>query len=113
MKRILGAKSLESFFPSLAGLRSVQTVLRKEFGKRAPAIVAKMKTGRSLSDEEVGAYDTVCDLIRSNSFVADSLTGWSSADDDTFGINIMQFGSIFWIEAQEFDDIGYFDTLEH
>ena len=27
-------------------------------------------------------------------------------------INVMQFGSVFWIEAPEFDDIGYFDTLE-
>jgi hypothetical protein len=71
-----------------------------------------MKTGESLSDEEVGAYDTICDLIRNNSFVAVSLTGWSSAADDTFGINIMQFGSVFWIETMEFDDIGYFDTLE-
>jgi hypothetical protein len=112
MNRILGAKPLESFFSSLAGLRSVQTALRKEFGKHAPAIVVKMKTGESLSDEEVGAYDTICDLVRNNSFVADSLTGWSSADDDTFGINIMQFGSVFWIEAPEFDDIGYFDTIE-
>ena len=25
---------------------------------------------------------------------------------------LAQFGSVFWIEAPEFDDIGYFDTLE-
>jgi hypothetical protein len=30
---IFGAKPLESFFPSLAGLPSVQTALREEFGK--------------------------------------------------------------------------------
>jgi hypothetical protein len=24
----------------------------------------------------------------------------------------MQFGGVFWIAAPEFDDIGYFDTLE-
>jgi hypothetical protein len=109
---ILGAKPLESLFPSLAALSSVQTALRKEFGKHAPAILAKMKAGKSLSDQELGAHDTIHDLVSNNSIVADSLTGWSSADDDTFGINIMQFGSVFWIEAPEFDDIGYFDTLE-
>jgi hypothetical protein len=24
----------------------------------------------------------------------------------------MQFETVFWVEAMEFDDIGYFDTLE-
>jgi hypothetical protein len=112
INRILGAKPLESFFPSLVALPSVQTALRKEFGKHAPAIVSKMKAGESLSDEELGAHDTIHDLIQNNSVVADSLAGWSSAYDDTFAINIMQFGSVFWIEAMEFDDIGYFDTLK-
>jgi hypothetical protein len=97
MNRIFGAKSLESFFQSLATLPSVQTALRKEFGKHA-----------SESDEELGARDTIYDLIRNNSVVADSLAGWSSAAADTFGINIMQFGSVFWIEAIEFDDIALF-----
>ena len=112
MNRIFGAKSLESFFRSLATLPSVQTALRKEFGKHASDIVAKMKAAEPLSDEELGAHDTIYDLIRNNSVVADSLAGLSSAAADTFGINIMQFGSVFWIEAMEFDDIGYFDTLE-
>jgi hypothetical protein len=109
---IFGAKPLESFFPSLAALPSVQTALRDEFGKDGSAIIAKMKAGESLCDEELGAHDTIHELVRYNSVVADSLAGWSSACDDTFPINVMQFGSIFWIEAPEFDDIGYFDTLE-
>ena len=40
-------------------------------------------------------------------------TGWSSADDDTFAICIVHFESVvFWIEAIDNDDIGYFDTSE-
>jgi hypothetical protein len=109
---IYGAKPLESFFPSLAALPSVQTALRKEFGKHGSAIIAKMKAGESLSDVELGAHDIVDDLVHNNSDVANSLEGWSSADDDTFAINIMQFVTAFWIEAPEFDDIGYFGTLE-
>src|SRR6516225_23891 len=109
---IFGAKPLESFFPSLAVLPSVQTALREEFGKDGSAIIAKMKAGESLSDEELGAHDTIHELVRDDSIVADSIAGWSSACDDTFPINVMQFGSVFWIEAPEFDDIGYFDTLE-
>jgi hypothetical protein len=109
---IFGAKPLESFFPSLAALPVVQTALRDEFGKDGSAIIAKMKAGESLSDEKLGAHDIILDLVHNNSDVADSLAGWSSAYDDTFPINVMQFGSVFWIEAEEFDDIGYFDTLE-
>jgi hypothetical protein len=109
---IFGAKPLESFFPSLAALPSVQTALREEFGEGSSAIIAKLKAGESLSDEELGAHDTIHDLVHNDSVGADSLEGWSSACDDTFAINIMQFEIVFWIEAMEFDDIGYFDTLE-
>ena len=108
-----GAKPLESFFPSLAALPSVQAALTEELGKDGLTIIAKMNAGETtLSDEELGAHDIVHDLVHNNSVVADSLAGWSSASDDTFPINVTQFGSVFWIEAPEFDDIGYFDTLE-
>jgi hypothetical protein len=63
---IFGAKPLESFFPSLAALPSVQTALREEFGKDGSAIIAKMKAGESSSDEEVGALDIIHDLVRNN-----------------------------------------------
>jgi hypothetical protein len=76
---IYGAKPLESFFPSLAAVPSVETALRKEFGKDASAIIAKLKAGESLSDKELGAHDISFDLIHNNSVASDSLEGWSSA----------------------------------
>jgi hypothetical protein len=110
--RIYDAKPLETFFPSLAVLPSVQTALSEEFGQDASAIIAKMKAGESLSDEELGAHDVIHDLVHNNSIAADSLYGWSSSINDTFAINIMQFETVFWISAMECDDIGYFDTLQ-
>jgi hypothetical protein len=106
------AKPLESFFPSLVALPSVESSLRKEFGKDASAIIAKLNAGEPLSNEELGAHDIINDLVRNDSVMVDSLAGWRSAYNDTFSIDVMQFGSVFWVEAQEFDDIGYFDTLE-
>jgi hypothetical protein len=47
INNFFGAKSVESFFPSLAALPSVQTALREEFGKDSSAIIAKMKAGES------------------------------------------------------------------
>jgi hypothetical protein len=89
----------------------VQTALREEFGEGSSAIIAKMKAGESLSDEELGAHDTIHELVHNDSVVADSLEGRSSADDDTFAINIMQFETVFWIQTID-EDIGYFDTSE-
>jgi hypothetical protein len=65
-----------------------------------------------LSDEERGAHDVIHDLVHNSSITADSLNGWSSATNDTFSIKIMQFEPVFWIQAMEFDDIGYFGTLQ-
>ena len=106
---IFGAKPLESF---CSPVPSVRTALRKEFGKGAAAIIAKIKAGQSLPAEELGAHDIISDLVQNNSVAAELLAGWSSASNDTFPINIMQFGSVFWIGAPEFDDIGYFGTLK-
>ena len=113
MNEYYGGKPLESFLPSLAALPSVQTALTEKFGKDASAIIAKLKADAALSDEELGAYDIIYNLVGNDAIVADSLHGWSSAYDDIFPINIMQFGSVFWVAASEFDDIGYFDTLKH
>ena len=106
----LGTKSLEAFLPSLASLAFVREALELEF-KQAPNILAKLKAGQSLSTEELAAaHDCISDLVRNESDVVDSLTGKGSFDD--FSINIMQFESVFWIDAAEFDEIGYFATFE-
>jgi hypothetical protein len=107
----LGDKPLEFFFPSLAESLPVQKALSEQFGERAPSIVAKLKAGQSLSDEELGAHDIIHDLIRNSSIGVHSIEALG-AYDDTFSVNVMQFGNVFWISAMEFDDIGYFDDLE-
>ena len=34
-------------------------------------------------------------------------------DAGSFPINILRFGPVYWIDAMEFDSIGYFETLEN
>jgi hypothetical protein len=46
--------------------------------------------------------------LRNEAEVTKSFTGLGGYDE--FGINIMKFGGVYWIEAQEFDDIGYFSS---
>jgi hypothetical protein len=73
-------------------------------------ILSKLTSQEPLVEEELSAHDIVVDLIHNHSEVEHSLTGLGSAGE--FPINIMRFGTVYWIEAPEFDDIGYFDSVE-
>jgi hypothetical protein len=55
------------------------------------------------------------DCISSDNFdissnIVESLTG--KGDFDEFSINIHEFHGIFWISANEFDDDGYFTSID-
>lgn len=111
LAKLFGAKPLESFFPVLASLDSVQVRLRREFRKRTAGILAKLRAELPLSDEELSAYDIITDLVKNDSAPEETISGLGAYDDE-FAINIMRFGSVYWIEAMDFDDIGYFETLK-
>jgi hypothetical protein len=55
------------------------------------------------------------DCIYSNNFdvgsnIVDTLTG--KGDFGEFSINIHEFYGVFWVSAPEFDDDGYFTTID-
>jgi len=55
------------------------------------------------------------DCIYSNNFdvgsnIVETLTG--KGDFDAFSINIHEFHGVFWISAPEFDDDGYFTSID-
>lgn len=55
------------------------------------------------------------DCISSDNFdissnIVENLTG--KGDFDEFSINIHEFHGIFWISANEFDDDGYFTSID-
>jgi hypothetical protein len=108
---LFGARSLDSFFPTLASLTSVQAALCAEFGEGTEEILAKLKAGLPLSDNELSAHDIIVDLVMNNSVAEDTISGLGAYDDE-FPIDLMRFGSVYWIAALEFDDIGYFETIE-
>jgi hypothetical protein len=45
-----------------------------------------------------------------NSNIVETITG--KGDFDEFGINIHEFHGVFWISAPEFDDDGYFTSID-
>ena len=109
---LLCTAPLDTFFPSLASLASVQRALRKEFGETTGNIVAQLKAGQLLSDEDPAAQDIILDLVHNKAVCVESIDGLGSDGSGIFSINIMRFGSVFWIDALGFDDLGYFHGLE-
>jgi hypothetical protein len=108
---IFGAKPLETFFPALANMESVQAALHEELGGRSASIVDKLKSGSSLSDCELAAaHDIISDVVHNS-----GASEWGTAglgDRVEFGIVVVRFGPVYWIEAGEADPIGYFETLD-
>lgn len=104
-----GAQPLAAFYPLLASDSRIRTALEGEFAEATPGIIAKLSSGEALSESELGGEDTIHDLVMNESEVEASIEALGAG---VFFINILSFGGIFWVQAPEFDDIGYFETLE-
>jgi hypothetical protein len=105
-----GMRPLETFFPVLAALDSVKERLRAEFRGRTQAVLAKLKVELPLTEDEQSAHDIITDLVDNESVAKKTI--WGLGNGGEFPINIMKFGNVYWIDATEFDPIGYFATLK-
>ncbi len=80
-------KPLESFFPKLATLDTVEVALRKEFNERTPAIINKLNTGQPLVDHELSAHDIITDLDQENAMgFSPSQVNLPGPVKDNFGV---------------------------
>jgi hypothetical protein len=112
-------KPLESFFARLAGLPVVQVALRQRFEKRTGAVLAKLKKGEPLLDDDLEAHDIIADLVSNLSEVVAGLHRRGQKDENNERVpacNIMRFGVrghyIYWIEEPEGGSCGYFGSME-
>jgi hypothetical protein len=64
-----------------------------------------------LEGDELTAHEIIHDLVMNESKAADVIEA-RGGYDDTFSVAIMNFGPAYWVQAAEFDDVGYFDTIE-
>lgn len=65
-----------------------------------------IERGEPLHHSMYKAYDLIRDLVQNSSDCVHTLYGYGS--EDQFPILILQFGPVFWVDAQEFDPVGYF-----
>jgi hypothetical protein len=112
-------KPIEFFFPRLVTVDAVATALREEFGDRTPAIITKLKERQPLADDELGAHDTIVDLVDNESKGVKTFRDRRRESEEypRIYITIMRFGpgkghSVYWIQGMEGESDGYFESMQ-
>lgn len=101
-------RSADEFLDLLLSSEEVVSACKVDMGEKAVDVMSRAKEGDA-SD----FLDWFEDWRMSNTdTVAEEVEG-AAPYDDTFAIEIIKAGPIFWIRANEFDDICYFDSLEN
>ncbi len=100
-------KPIEKYFPLLAEDETVQKAITEEFADCSGIIIEELRSGNPRDE----VYNLIIDLIANNPETVETECRLG-AYDAPFPISIVRFGPVFWIEAQEFDDIRYFGSFE-
>jgi hypothetical protein len=102
---------IDSFFSELVQYDIIEKELVNAFGDEVTqGIIQKMTIGVSGLDIQVDFEDVIIDCVENHSTIITTLNGFG--DYGEFPIRILQFGPLFWVEAQEFDSIKYFNSAE-
>jgi len=101
-----GKRTLDTFYPGLAQDPRVRAAFEEDFPETAEQLLELMSRGETLEDIEEDADDILFDLIQNEGDCVEAIDCWGAGDE--FQVNICAFGPVFWIQAPEFDDIGFF-----
>ena len=97
----------EYYAPLLLRTEQVLAACEAELGEKAADVIGRAKKG-----DATDFLDWFEDWRMSNTVtIAEEVDG-AAPDNDTFAIEVIEAGPLFWIRANEFDDICYFDSLE-
>jgi hypothetical protein len=82
----------------------------------APAVIEALAENATPSFEKILASGELEDLVKNHSIEVDTIEA-AGGCEHYFNIEIKAFGPVYWIQAPEFDDIGYFcsekEAVEH
>ena len=84
--------------------------------QKEPAVIEALAENAAPSFEEFIASGELENLVKNYSIEVDTIEA-AGGYEHYFNIEIQSFGPVFWIQASEFDDIGYFgsekEAVEH
>ena len=102
---------IESFYQELIKDEDIQDALINELGLEiSNNIIRQFNNGVTYEDIHDDFEDVIIDCVENNAIVENTLTGVGGYGE--FPINILNFGPLYWVSAQEFDPIKYFKTIE-
>jgi len=100
-------RPLQEFKDLLLKSKAIKNLVAEHYG---PTAKARMKQFQE------GNIDDLLDLIEENkqelSGSPEETIEGAAPDNDVFEIELWAAGPVFWIRANEFDDIGYFSSLK-
>lgn len=96
---------LSAFKDQILRSPNILDFIANHYGEEEAAALARFQAG---DDDDL--WDLIEDHKRGSlEEFATSLMA-AAADDDVFEIEILSAGPVFWIRANEFEDIGYFGS---
>ena len=98
---------LSTFKGLLLQSRDIQKLIAEEYGPEAEAAIGRFRSG-----DDGDLWDLIEDNKQEISGSPMEVIDAAAPDDDIFGIEIWSTGPVFWIRANEFDDIGYFPSRD-
>lgn len=103
--------SIESFYPELIEMEEVQDAIEAQLGEEVcKRIVKHFKEKTPYLQIEGDFEDIIQEVVENEATVYEELTGVS--EDGEYPIDILNFGPLYWVHAQEFDPITYFKSFE-
>ncbi len=104
-------RELLFFIKDLLKVTSILTELENRLGvEQKNQIINHFNNATNQQELNLDFEDIIEDYIYNESTINATLIG--IGDFGEFPINIMYFGPLFWISAQEFDRVKYFETAE-
>lgn len=95
-------KPLDQFMEALLASAEIQEFIKERFSKDSAAKLAQFQSGDT--DE---LHDLLIDYKQEISRYPEE----THQASDGFDVELWKLGPVFWIRANEFDDMGYFDSL--
>jgi hypothetical protein len=103
--------TIESFYPKLIKLREVQKAIEEKLGEEYCKRIIKQFKAKTPYQEIEGDFENVIqDVVVNEGEVVDILT--ASGGNGEYPIEILNFGPLYWVHAQEYDAIKYFKSYK-
>jgi hypothetical protein len=104
---IFGETSLGNAYERLAGNKTVQDQLKKEYGDKAGEYIDDLKKRNKPAD--LGVCDFLEELIHEGAREVAAFSAEGS--EESYSIVVMEYCGIYFVSASEHDDAGYFGNL--